>query len=281
VSPRFETTEDLVRTVQGYLNHQQFDEAQEAITVVESDFAHDPLALHLAGLVWERTYLEQSAQGIHPDLELYERAEGYYRRAVDADPENAEVHGERLFACLFVIGTQRNDPGRMHEGLEIAMKLRDATDDPELAGIYERESAILATGLARLSQDPKDWDLADSLFGKAPEPSAERELYFFHLYRGMVKREVAQRTGDPGALDEAVRSFRRSWSIDTSRGLQYLLADCLLQLDEPGPADLRDAGELVMALTQDSEDDLLLQGLRRRYDIRLKSQGSPAEEKDQ
>jgi tetratricopeptide (TPR) repeat protein len=268
LSTPFESTEALVQAVQGYLNQQQLAEAQEAIACVDEDFADDPLALHLAGLVWERTYLEMAARGERPGLELYERAESYYRRAMAADPDNAEIHCERLFACLFVLGTQRNDPNRMQEGLELAMSLAQQSEDPELSAIFDREAAILATGLARLSQEPADWDLANALFDKAVEPAAEREIYFFHLYRGMVKREAAQRTGDGEALNQAIASFRRSWGIESTRGLQYLLADALLQLDDPGPSDLRDAGELVTALTRDAEDDVLVQALKRRYELR-------------
>ncbi len=122
------------------------------------------------------------------------------------DPDQSDAHAERLFACLFVLGTQRADRDRLLEGLELGLRLRDGAEG-ETRLIIQRETAVIASARARLTDDPADWQLAETLFDDSDEPLITREQFFFYFYRGLVKRALASSDPTRPRLFEAVASF--------------------------------------------------------------------------
>lgn len=273
------TSAELVAHVQRLLDERRFDEAIACETVVDERFADDAVAQHLIGLVWERTWLERTAEGLRPPLDHHAFAAERYRRAAELDDANRLLHVERLFACLFVLGTQRSDAGTLREALALADELAAAAEGPAREAIL-RESAVAASGLARVTRAADDWLEAERRHDAATEPPPGRETFFFHYYRGMAKREAAAIRSSEQALREAVAAFLRAREADTNAALEYLLADCLLQLQEPSAAEIDLADELVAGLLARSPDDRLAKALAERHAARLRlldgnSEGSP------
>ncbi len=263
----FSSAEELAHYVQTMLGMREFDKAISAIQNVDSEFPDDPIVQHLAGLVWERTYLERNAEDKAPGLDLYESAERHYRRALELDPDQRPLHGERLFTCLFVLGTQNNDQPRLEEALALALELAQ-NDDPTLAETYKREAAIVLTAIARISQDPKDWDRANEQFDSIAEPESDREAYFFLFYRGMVKRAVAHRLADQQAFADAVSSLGKARRVQSNRGLDYLLADCLVEIKNPSQHQIDLLQECLGELQSGNPDDKFVETLLKRWQLR-------------
>lgn len=267
---RFATSEELLAEVQRLVAANELDEALAAVAHVEEDFCDDPLARHLAGLVWERVFLEAQARGEVGSLDLYENAEHHYRAALRCDPDNSETHAERLFACLFVLGTQRGDRERLLEGLELGLRLRDGAEGDTRA-ILQRETAVIASAHARLTDEPADWQLADTLFGDCEEPPLTREQFFFHFYRGLVKRALAglEPTHRAEQLALAVASFRAAGSVARSRLVDYHLADTLLLAEDLNDSERADLARAVADLTRTAPESPDVTGLQRRYEARF------------
>lgn len=267
---RFATSEELLAEVQRLVAANDLDEAMAAVAGVEDQFPDDPLARHLAGLVWERVFLEAQARGEAGSLDLYENAERHYRAAMGWDGDNSEAHAERLFACLFVLGTQRADRERLLEGLELGLRLRDGAEG-ETQAILQRETAVIASARARLTDDPADWQLADTLFGQAEEPLITREQFFFYFYRGLVKRALAadDAANRDANLAAAIASLRAAGSVAQSRLVDYHLADCLLQVDSLNDSERADLARAVADLTRATPDSPDVAALKRRYEARL------------
>ena len=207
--PVFNTAEELVAFVQQLLQERKMEEAAACVENVDEKFTENAIAQHLAGLVHERTYLEEAARGQSPPLDLYSRAERHYRKAFEVDPANAGVHGPRLYTALFVLGTQTADVKRLDDARRLAGHLKESTD-PQVKDIYSREEAIATTALARATGEEEDWRAAEKLFDQLKAPESGREAFFFHFYRGMTKRERGQSQTDEQALREAIRSFRHA-----------------------------------------------------------------------
>lgn len=265
---RFATSQELLNEVQRLVAANDLDEAVAAVAHVEEDFCDDALARHLAGLVWERVFLEAQARGEAGSLELYENAERHYRAAMHCDPDQSDAHAERLFACLFVLGTQRADRERLLEGVELGLRLRDGAEG-ETRTILQRETAVIASARARLTDDPADWQLAEALFDDAEEPLISREQFFFYFYRGLVKRALAAREPDTPRLFQALASFRAAGSVAQSRLVDFHLADCLLQLESPNDSERADLQRAVADLTRATPDSPDVSVLKRRYEARF------------
>lgn len=274
--PDASTSSELVAVVQQLLNERRFDDAIACIDLVDEGFADDPVAQHLAGLVWERTWMERTAEGLRPPLDHYAFAAERYRRAAELDAPNRALHVERLFACVFVLGTQRNDPEMLREALGLADELAAEAEGDARQAIL-REAAVAATGLARATRSAEDWTEAERRHDAVEQPPPGRETFFFHYYRGMAKREAAALRTDEFALREAVAAFRRAREVDTNPALEYLLADCLVQLQEPSEAELDEARDLVAGLASRNAGDKLVRGLSERLALRAKLMGRPEE----
>lgn len=268
---KFESSEDLARKVQELLDARDFDGALALVKSVDDDFPDDPLAHHLAGLVWERTYIEGSAEGAPPPLTHYEKAEHHYRRAMKLDAANSALHAERLYACLFILGTQFGSLARLQEALGLADTM-SAELGPEGNNAYEREAVIVASAIARHTQKGEDWEEASRRFDLvAPPEGGGREAYFFHHYRGLVKRELARSQDRQDFLLEAIESLRAALELHPSRGIEYLLADCLAQLQKPSRRDVLEMMELAAKLEAGSPADVLVRGLAERCRLRARS----------
>ena len=265
---RFATSQELLAEVQRLVAANDLDEALAAVAYVEEDFCDDPRARHLAGLVWERVFLEAQARGEVGSLDLYENAERHYRAAMHCDPDQSDAHAERLFACLFVLGTQRADRDRLLEGLELGLRLRDGAEG-ETRLIIQRETAVIASARARLTDDPADWQLAETLFDDSDEPLITREQFFFYFYRGLVKRALASSDPTRPRLFEAVASFRAAGSVARSRLVDFHLADCLLQNDSLNDSERADLDRAVADLTRATPDSPDVAAVRRRYEARF------------
>lgn len=273
MTPEFATAEELVAYVEGCLGEGDHDAAQKAVSLVGEQHPDSPLAQHLAGLVWERAYLDQNAAGQKPPLELYRKAEHHYRRACELDPDTPGMHMVRLQTCLFVLGTQWRDVERLREATGLALQIRDFMEGTESA-FFGRQAAVCAGALANITHEQEDYDRAEEYFDDAEMPQDDREDYFFHHFRGMLKRMIGQREQDPARLRQAIESFVRARATTGSvRGMEYLLADCLVQLDDPDAEEVRLMDETVRGLT--GVDDRLVASLRERWRLRHKLLGSP------
>jgi len=260
---------EFAKEVEALLHNRQVNEAIEKVSVIDEEFPDNPLAMHLAGIVWERTYLELNAQGQNPSLIYYEKAEQYFRKALQLDPSNFGLHGERLYACLFVLGTQKDDLDRLRESYHIADVLSQSPEEM-IAQNYKHEKAIIASGIARLTQLKDDWEAADSEFEDLECPDQGRERYFFCYYRALVKRALADILQDQNYLIEAIDSFRKAIAESRIRTIEYLLADCLLLLEKPDPIDQSEMKEYVNSLLERYPHDPLVEKLGQRYHMRLK-----------
>ncbi|MBX3730660.1 MAG: hypothetical protein KF858_15900 [Candidatus Sumerlaeia bacterium] len=272
----FATPEELLAFVQERLHDRDLDAAGRAVADVPTCFPDSPLANHIEGFVWEQTYLEQRALGEPASLELYERAEAGYRRALAcAGDDTRETHLERLFACLFVLGTQYEDRARLDEALRVASERAASTDGAVREGC-QRDCATVATAIARKSQDLADWDRARASFAATREPAEAREALFYHYYRGLTSRALGQAHADQATLREAVGAFQAARAHGSVPGLDYLLADCLLQLQEPTAAEVLEMKSLVPELVASRPGDKLLGILAQRWHARqelLKGEG--------
>ncbi|MDK2970300.1 MAG: hypothetical protein PWP23_55 [Candidatus Sumerlaeota bacterium] len=273
----FKTPEELLGFVQVCLEERNLEAAAQAVGDVRTQFAASALALHIAGFVWEQTFLEKRALGEEPGLELYERAESLYREALEHCREDTiDVHLERLFACLFVLGTQREDVGRLREALAVAER-RAARETCEGLAACRRDQATVATAIARATQDPDDWEKAHQCFERAEEPPEGRDALFFHYYRGITRKALGERANDQALLEDAVRSFQAARRHGSVRGLDYLLADCLVQLQNPAAADVLEMKALLpLVLENANPADPLVRSLAARWEVRkriLKDEG--------
>ena len=265
----FQTPEELVKYVEHLLEQGGIDDALEAVENVDERFPDNALAQHVAGLVHERSYIELNARGESPELGLYERAEHHYRRALALDEQDELLHLERLYACLFVLGTQRNDADRLREAQQTALRLLN-TEDGEVEAIYSRESAIVTAALARATREQDEWDRAEQLFDEAVDPVSGREVFFFYYYRGLTTREIAQRGQDQERFRKAAHYFNKAASQGSSRAIEFLMADCLVQIEEPAKEEQRAAERLVASLMDVNPKDPLIESLHKRWEIRKK-----------
>ncbi|MGF1572431.1 MAG: tetratricopeptide repeat protein [Sumerlaeia bacterium] len=266
------TTLELTQRAQAHLEARELDLAIEVVSIVEEKFMDDPIALHLAGVVWERAFLEFNAMGKSPSLVYYEKAAQYFERALKLDPEKFPFHAERLYTCLFVLGTQKNDLNRLKQSQALAEKLSDSADEL-LAANYQHELAIIKSGIARITQEIPDWEAADEAFEKLDCPDSGREKYFFCYYKGIVKRSLAEFHQDQQFLLEAIAAFRVALAELRLRSVMFLLADCLLQLEQPDAIDLSEMQEYIPELIQKSPEDPVIQTLFQRWEVRLKLLG--------
>ncbi|MCB2157030.1 hypothetical protein KQI84_19295 [bacterium] len=269
MSHPFQTPEELVKFIETRLERGELDAAIESVADVDSRFPDSALAHHVAGLVHERAYIEWNARGETPELSLYEEAERQYRIALELEEHDEFLHLERLYACLFVLGTQHNDADRLREAQAAALRLLD-TEDREIEAIYSRESAIVTAALARTANDPAEWDRAEQLFNEAIEPVSGREVFFFYYYRGLTTRELAQREQDQERFRKAAGYFRQAGAQGTNRALEFLMADCLVQLEEPTKEEQQGAENLVGVLMDINPADPLIESLHKRWEIRKK-----------
>ncbi|MEQ8819105.1 MAG: hypothetical protein RLY93_02595 [Sumerlaeia bacterium] len=269
-SAEFPSPEAAVDVMGRLLDEGKAQEALAFVDPIAAQFPDSPVAQHLCGLVCERTYIELTALGKAADFNLYRQAEHFYRRAaaLETDEGAQNVHRERLYAAVFVIGTQQSDPERLREAYDLALELADTSEEVTIREKYGREAAIVATAMARVSRQDADWRRAERLFSESKAPFDERETYFFHYYQGLVARELGQRLEDEARLASAADRFRRASSIQTSRGVDYLLADCLIQLSSPNPEDLSDMDRIVAELMAANPDDPLVASLKKRYELR-------------
>lgn len=266
------TTLELTQRAQAHLEAREFEQALEVVSLVEEKFMNDPIALHLAGVVWERAFLEFNAMGKSPSLVYYEKAAQYFERALKLDPEKFPFHAERLYTCLFVLGTQKNDLVRLKQSETLAEKLSESADEL-LAENYRHELAIIKSGIARITQEIPDWEGADRAFESLECPETGREKYFFCYYKGIVKRSLAEFHQDQQFLLEAIASFRVALAELRLRSVMYLLADCLVQLEKPDSIDLSEMKEYIPELVKKSPDDAVIKTLQDRWRVRLKLLG--------
>jgi tetratricopeptide (TPR) repeat protein len=264
----FATPEELLAFVQERLRDRDLDAAARAVADVPTCFPESPLAHHIEGFVWEQMYLERRALGEPASLDLYEGAEKAYRRALAcAGADTRETHLERLFACLFVLGTQLEDSDRLDEALRVARERADAAEGAVREACL-RDCATVATAIARKSQDLADWERARTLFEATDEPTEAREALFYQYYRGLTARALGQANADQQTLRQAVGAFRAARAHGSVPGLDYLLADCLLQLQEPTAAEVLEMKALVPELVASRPGDRLLAILGQRWRAR-------------
>lgn len=266
------TTLELTQRANELLEAREFEQALEVVSIVEEKFMEDPIALHLAGVVWERAFLEFNAMGKAPSLVYYEKAAQYFERALKLDPEKFPFHAERLYTCLFVLGTQKNDLNRLKQSEKLAEQLSQSEDEP-IADNYRQELAIIKSGIARITQEIPDWEAADEAFEALECPESGREKYFFCYYKGIVKRSLADYHQDHHFLLEAIAAFRVALAELRIRSVLYLLADCLVQLERPDEIDLSEMREYIGELLRKSPEDPFVKTLQQRWQIRLKLLG--------
>lgn len=265
----FQQPEQFVAAVKACLDERRFDEAIRLAGLVDDVFPRNPLAQHAAGLAYEQTFLEERATGSVPSLDYYARAEHHYRQALGhAAPELADEHAERLYSCLFVLGSQLGDKDRLEEARRMASAFAQNAPGEALRNRYKRELAVVWTGIARITQDLADWERAEAEWEQAPEGTTDQDVFFGNYYRGLAKRAIGQADGNQDLLSKAAACFREALDLDYSRGLEYLLADCLLQLHDPSFAEVLEMKELVPRLVESNPGDRLLQSLGRRWEKR-------------
>ncbi len=270
--PEVETPEQLVAVLQKLLEQRRFDTATDLVRDVNERFPESPVAHHAAGLAWERTWIESRAEGGNPPLSHYEKAEAHYRRAMDLDSKNRLMHGERLFACVFVMGTQGSDTNRLREAVKLADKLGAELPETKRESL-QRDAATAASALARVTRSEEDWADVAQRFDELRIPEdGGREAYFHHHYHGMARRELARLHDSQSLLQEAIDSFRQALALSNAPALEYLLADCLLQLQNPVEAELNEARELVAGLREKNPKDPLVEGVTRRLALRTQMQ---------
>lgn len=272
-----DTPEALTKHVETLLQERKIDDAVAAVSIVEEKFPDSAVALHLAGVVFERAYLELNAEGQSPSLVYYEKAEQYFRKALELDPEHMLMHSERLYTCLFVVGTQKGDLAKLQESYEIANVLSQS-DEELIAENYKHEKAIIRSGIARITGDVKDWLKAEEEFEELECPNSGREKYFFCYYKGMVKRTLSDLHEDQGLLIEAIHAFRGAMAESRIRTVEYLLADCLIQLEQPDPVDQSEMKEYVLSLTNRFPNDPLITKLFERWQVRLRLLETPRQD---
>lgn len=266
--PLFQTPEEYVAAVEQSIAAPDLDLAIRIAREGAEYFPTNPLALHAAGLAHERAAIDQSASTGAPPGDDIDNAAEYYAAALDhACSEGTDMHRERLFSCLFIAAARDDNPDTMGEALFHARILADAPD-PALAARYARELAVASSAIARMTGKDDDWRAAALAFQDAPEPEDERELAFFHLYRGLATKRVGELDQSDDALRSAAMSFTRSLKLDPKPSLEYLLADCLVQVQAPSPDEREAAGKLVEHLRAGSAGDPLVRGLAERWRLR-------------
>lgn len=261
------TPDEFVVAMQRRLEDRDFEAAKDLARRAAEWFPDHPAAQHAAGLAWERAAVERAALGHGPAIDHYRAALGHYRRAADCEGGDPRLHLERVYACLFVLGSAERSRSLLDEAHALAERLADTPDAEERAR-YLREVAILRTAIARESGEPADWRLAAGLFAQAEEPDPGPEAYFYFFYRGMAERQAGQEAGDEEQLRSAARCLVRALESHATRGVQYLAADCLLQLGDPTGAEITLTRALVDGLQASSPTDPLVEGLARRWELR-------------
>ena len=265
---------ELSQITQQLLENRELEKALKVVGIVDEKFPREPIALHLAGIVWERAFLEYAALGKNPSLIYYEKAAQYFERALQLDAEQFALHAERLYTCLFVLGTQKSDLNRLRRSEQLALELVQTTDEL-LAENYRQELAIIKSGIARITQELPDWEHAGEAFDAIECPESGREKYFHCYYKGIVKRSLAEFHQDQQYLLEAIAAFRSALGEARLRSVLYLLADCLVQLEKPDAIDRSEMREYIPELVRNSPQDTLVQSLEARWHLRLKLLGEP------
>lgn len=273
----FGSVEELVGAVEACVDAEDFDGALRCISGVEETFPDDALAHHAAGLVHERRFFLRKARGGHPTLEWCERAAECYRRARRLDP-SAALHAERLYAVLFVLGTQTQGAKGLPyllEAHDLAVCLVEEAESASTRNQWRIEVAVVSTAIARLGEDREPWVTADRLFEACEEPEGGREAFFFHFYRGLARRNVlsfeAGKKGsgiDPARVRVAVRSLSFAIEEAKSTALAFLLADSLLMLDDLDESERARLEELMEYIEREASNDALIRTIKKRYQAR-------------
>ncbi|MBI5155164.1 hypothetical protein HZA57_08000 [Candidatus Poribacteria bacterium] len=267
----FASLEEFALYLQERFGEGDLAAALDAASRAEELFPGDAEALHLAGLARERCFLELQARGEGGYLELYRQAEHCYRRAIELDPGEWAMHAERLYGCLFVLGSQSGLAELLREAREIAGNL--ASEAGELGSRFRNEVPIVSSAIARVTQDAGDWHAAAHEFDAAPAPEGDREACFYHQYRGIALREIAQRQPSDESFRRAIASLEKASLLQDSRGLCYMLADCLVQLADPTGNEVAAMNRLVGELRDSGATDPLVDSLVKRWELRKKLLG--------
>lgn len=266
------TPAELVAAIARLLEDGAMAEAVDLADEAAAEHPASAIVQHAAGLAHERRFLERQASGEPADLRDIEDAAEAYRRAADAEPEAFE-HQERLFACLFILATQREDLALLGEVEDLADTLQNSDAPEARRDAFSREAAIAGAARARITQQEADWKRAEHLFLLAADPPDGREAFFFHYYEGIVLHRLGTMLADPGRLRRAARAFHFTVLDQPRPALKFLLADCLLQLPDPSDAE-KDAAKALaqdlgvdQAAPGDPPADPLLASLAERWSV--------------